>query len=65
MMGHKVGRPHDETIKVAKAAAAKATRQAAALNADESVNRSTRLRAAYKLKAEALDHVLLVLKDEA
>lgn len=51
----------EEQVAAVKRITNKARRDAAALAADESKNRSTRTRAAYKTKAVALDEIYKVV----
>lgn len=51
----------ESLIRRARRVATTAINQAAQIAADEEVNRSTRTRAAFKLKAEALDQVARIL----
>lgn len=51
----------EQKVKNAKRVATQAINKAAVIHADEAVNRSTRTRAAYKVKAEALDEVAKIL----
>lgn len=50
-----------ERANAAKKVAAAANRKAAKVAGDESVNRSTRARAALKIKADGLDQVIAAL----
>lgn len=51
----------EKKVRDAKRVATQAINKAAIVAADESVNRSTRSRASYKIKADALDEVARIL----
>lgn len=52
-------------LRNARRVATQAINNAAVVAADESVNRSTRTRSAYKIKADALDQVARILAGKA
>jgi hypothetical protein len=61
----KVPATPEQKIKRAKTVATKAINDAAVLVSDRSRSRSTTTRAAFKLKAEALEQVALILAGKA
>lgn len=51
----------EQRIRKARTVSTQAVNKAAAVAADETLTRSTRTRKAYKVKADALDRVVLIL----